>query len=145
MIVRTRHSVAAKIEGDRMPAFLVHELQTSIYVRLMLVLVVLLESGRLMSLLSHYTTCIKAFLFLLLVSSFLSATTAVIASSIAIYLTISRLMNIRTAGIVTAALFFLISNLTLYYSFSFYYSSIFVITYSLVISGKELKDHFGMV
>lgn len=145
MIVRTRHSVAAKIEGDRMPAFLVHELQTGIYVRLMLVLVILLESGRLMSLLSHYTICIKAFLFLLLVSSFLSATTAIIASSIAIYLTISRLMNIRTAGIVTAALFFLISNLTLYYSFNFYYSSIFVIIYSLVISGKELKDHFGMV
>lgn len=128
-----------------MPAFLVHELQTNIYVRLMLVLVILLESGRLMSLLSHYTTYIKAFLFLLLVSSFASATTAIIASSLAIYLTISRLMNIRTAGIAVAGLFFVISYLTLYYSFSFYFSSIFVIIYSLVISGKELKDHFGMI
>ena len=128
-----------------MPAFLVHELQTSMFVRLILVLVVLLESGRLMSLLSHYTTCIKAFLFLLLVSSFVSATMAIVASSIAIYLTISRLMNIRTVGIVTSVVFFLISYLTLYHTFSFYYSSVFVIIYSLIIAGKELKDHFGMV
>lgn len=98
-----------------------------------------------MSLLSHYTICIKAFLFLLLVSSFVSATTAIIASSLAIYLTLSRLMNIRTVGVVTAVVFFLISYLTLYRSLSFHYSSIFVILYSLVISGKELKEHFGMV
>lgn len=70
---------------------------------------------------------------------------AIVASSIAIYLTISRLMNIRTVGIVTSVVFFLISYLTLYHTFSFYYSSVFVIIYSLIIAGKELKDHFGMV
>jgi hypothetical protein len=79
----------------------------------MLVLVVLLESSHLYAILSHYGTAIKNILFLALLSGFICPKTAILASALAIYLTIYRLYNAGNYGIVLASIFVLCSFLNI--------------------------------
>lgn len=139
MIVRVRYSVNSKVEGDKEPAVLLYQLQTNIYARFILILVVLIESSRIYASLSHFTACIRNFLFLMLIIGFLSPTTAIISSTLAIYITVAKIFHAGSVGILVALLYALCSLLSIFGRVPFSIAAAFVIIYSIAITIIRMK------
>lgn len=109
MIARLRYNVNDKVIGDQEPAILLYQLRTDLFIRFVLLLIVLLESSQLFTLLSHYTTSIRSILFLIFILGFVSPTTAILSSALAIYLTLSKIFNHGNYAIMATLLFALCS------------------------------------
>lgn len=133
MMVRTRYSVVNRVEDDREPAILLYQLRTNMLARFVLIMVVLLESSKIYGLLSHFKTFLKNALFAILVLGFYSSITAVLASTLAIYLTIAKVYNAGKYGIFSALLFGLCSFLFMTGRVSFNIPAIVVTIYSIFI------------
>lgn len=131
--MRTRYSVVNRVEEDTEPAVLLYQFRTNILARLVLILLALLEASKLYALLSHLKTFLKNILFAILVIGFYSPTTAVLASTLAIYLTIAKIYNSGKYGIFSAFFFGLCSFLFMTGRFSFNIPAFLVIIYSIFI------------
>jgi preprotein translocase subunit SecG len=133
LIVRTRYSVVNRVEDDMEPAILLYQLRTNILARFALIMVVLLESSKLYGLLSHFKTFLKNVLFAIMVIGFYSPITAILASTLAIYLTIAKVYNAGKYGVFSALLFGLCSFLFMAGRVSFNIPAIMVTIYSIFI------------
>jgi hypothetical protein len=145
LMLRARYSVNNRVEEDRKPDILLYQLSTNIYARFILILIVLLESARIYALLLHYTQSIRNILFGILVLGFVTPTTAIISSSLAIYLTVGKMYNAGNFGIISAMLFAVSSMLSTSGRISSIIPTAIVFSYAISIAIKQIREKIGLI
>ena len=100
----------------------------------------LLQADKLLDVMSHFKGCVKGMLFGIISLGFISSSAAIVASAVAIYLTLSKIYNANVYGIIFSLLF-LIGGYTL----KFEIAAILILIYTISVSIKKIVTQFGLI
>ncbi len=124
------------MEQDRAAGILVYQLQTGIHIRFILILLVLLSGDKILNIMAHFKVPIQILLLFIMSLGFISSGFAIIASSVAVYVTFAKLLNRSTYGIVNA-LVLVVFGFLMPFSFTAFIVTLYLI---LVISAKMINE-----